>query len=149
MVLFLFIFETIGTSELLLIGLVALIFLGPRRMPEMARKLGKIMADFRATTDQFKQTWEREVNFEEEAKALRFDDTDQKPVARNTSSLSSGTNEPVLSTIEQPEIKDIDPERLERLKASAETQAVSADETENDRTITAPTRSANDKRNWL
>ena len=66
--MFLFIFESIGTQELLLIGIVALIFLGPRRMPEMARKLGKIMSDFKNTTSEFKSTWEREVNFEKDSK---------------------------------------------------------------------------------
>ena len=47
--MFLFIFESIGTSELVLIGIVALIFLGPRKMPEMARKIGKMMNEFRST----------------------------------------------------------------------------------------------------
>ena len=68
--MFLFIFESIGTSELILIGIVALIFLGPRKLPEMARKIGKIMAEFRGTANEFKETWQREVSFEEEAKAF-------------------------------------------------------------------------------
>jgi Tat protein translocase TatB subunit len=71
--LFLLIFESIGTSELVLIGIIALIFLGPRKMPEIARKIGKIMTEFRSTTQDFKSTWEKEVNFEEEAKALKID----------------------------------------------------------------------------
>lgn len=69
--MFLLIFESLGTSELLLIGVVALIFLGPRRLPEIARKAGKIMAEFRHAANEFRETWEREVNFEEEAKILR------------------------------------------------------------------------------
>ena len=39
--MYLFILENIGTQELLLIGIVALIFLGPRKMPEYAKKIGK------------------------------------------------------------------------------------------------------------
>jgi len=61
---YLFILESIGTSELILIGLVALIVFGPRKLPELARMLGKAMNEFRRTTDDFKQTWTREVNFE-------------------------------------------------------------------------------------
>ena len=81
--MFLFIFESIGTSELILIGIVALIFLGPRKMPEYARKIGKLMADFRSTTNEFKETWEREVNFDEEAKAFGSTTTPPAiPVAR-------------------------------------------------------------------
>jgi Tat protein translocase TatB subunit len=62
--MFLFILESIGTAELLVIGIIALIFLGPRRLPEIARKIGKIMAEFRGTANDFKQTWEREVDIE-------------------------------------------------------------------------------------
>ena len=45
--MYLFILESIGTSELLLIGLVALIFLGPRKLPDLARTLGKVMNEAR------------------------------------------------------------------------------------------------------
>jgi Sec-independent protein translocase protein TatA len=56
-----------------MIGIIALIFLGPRRMPEIARKMGKIMAEFRTTTQDFKSTWEREVNIDAETKAFEVD----------------------------------------------------------------------------
>lgn len=59
--MYLFILESIGTSELIVIGLVALIFLGPRKLPELARSIGKAMNEFRRSTNDFKQTWEREV----------------------------------------------------------------------------------------
>lgn len=61
---YLLIFESIGTSELMLIGLVALIVFGPRKIPELARTLGKVMTEFRRSTDDFKKTWEREAGFE-------------------------------------------------------------------------------------
>ncbi len=48
---YIFIFESIGTSELMLIGLVALIVFGPRKLPELARTIGKTMAEFRRSTD--------------------------------------------------------------------------------------------------
>ena len=104
---FLFILESIGTSELVLIGIVALIFLGPRQMPQIARKIGKIMAEFRSTTQDFKSTWEREVNFEEEERALRtaFEDDTPEPVAREKSILPPST----ISAPVEPQIKEIDP----------------------------------------
>ena len=58
--MFLFIFESIGTSELMLIGAVALIVFGPRKLPQLAKTLGKTIADFKNTTNEFKTTWERE-----------------------------------------------------------------------------------------
>lgn len=63
---YLFILESIGTSELLMIGLVALIIFGPRKLPEMMRTIGKTMAEFRRSTDDFKKTWQNEVDFEKD-----------------------------------------------------------------------------------
>ncbi|GIU82371.1 MAG: twin-arginine translocase subunit TatB [Acidobacteria bacterium] len=64
----LFIGETIGWQELLLIGMLALIFLGPRRLPKVAKTFGKAMAELRRAGQEFKKTWEKEVALEEEEK---------------------------------------------------------------------------------
>ena len=44
-------FLGIGPIELLLVGLVAFIFLGPARMVEVARSLGKMVQEVRRTTN--------------------------------------------------------------------------------------------------
>jgi Tat protein translocase TatB subunit len=44
----------IGTGEVLLLLLIALIVLGPERMPKLARDLGRAMADFRRTSDELR-----------------------------------------------------------------------------------------------
>ncbi|MDQ2854991.1 MAG: twin-arginine translocase TatA/TatE family subunit, partial [Acidobacteriota bacterium] len=61
---FLFIFEFLGTSEVLLILVVALIFFGPRKLPQISRQIGKSMAEFKRASEDFKRTWEREVSLE-------------------------------------------------------------------------------------
>ena len=111
--MFLFIFESIGTSELLLVGVVALIFLGPRKLPEMARKFGKIMAEFRSTTSEFKETWQREVNFEEESKSLNLNVLEAEAASEQRTATQR--------ELPTPEIKAVDPERLEKLRAAHET----------------------------
>lgn len=45
----------IGMPELILILALALIVLGPKRLPEIARALGKGMAEFRRATDELKE----------------------------------------------------------------------------------------------
>ena len=53
----------IGMPELIVILVIALIVIGPQKLPDLARSLGKGLAEFRRATEDFKQ------NVEEEAKA--------------------------------------------------------------------------------
>lgn len=46
----------IGMPELLVILVVALLVLGPKRLPEMARSLGRGMAEFRRASNEFTRT---------------------------------------------------------------------------------------------
>ncbi|HJQ34930.1 MAG TPA: twin-arginine translocase TatA/TatE family subunit [Pyrinomonadaceae bacterium] len=61
----LFVFEFLGTTELLVIALVALILFGPRKLPEIGRQVGKSIAEFKRASDDFKRTWEFEVEMEQ------------------------------------------------------------------------------------
>jgi TatA/E family protein of Tat protein translocase len=63
-VFFAFILESLGATELLFILAIALIFFGPRKLPQLARSMGKGLAEFRKASDDFKRTWEREVALE-------------------------------------------------------------------------------------
>jgi TatA/E family protein of Tat protein translocase len=56
--------ESLGTTELLVILVVALVLFGPRKLPEMTRKFGKSLNEFKRASDDFKRTWEREVALE-------------------------------------------------------------------------------------
>src|SRR6185503_13798609 len=62
--MYLLILDSLGSTELLVILGAALIFFGPRRLPQLSRQLGKSLADFRRASDDFKSTWTREVNLE-------------------------------------------------------------------------------------
>lgn len=98
---YLFILESIGTSELILIGLVALIIFGPRKLPEFAKMLGKAMNEFRRTTDDFKETWAREVD-------LEMEETRGQNSANSVSDNSiQRTGSTLRNEITAPEIKEI------------------------------------------
>jgi sec-independent protein translocase protein TatA len=53
----------IGTPELIIILVLALIVIGPKKLPEMAKSLGKGLAEFKRASNDFRR------NIEEEAKA--------------------------------------------------------------------------------
>lgn len=65
----------IGFPELLLIAVIALVVIGPQRLPDLARALGRGFAEFRRATDELKQT------FEEESRAARSQELRKKLLA--------------------------------------------------------------------
>ena len=54
----------IGMQELVIVLLIALIILGPKKLPEIARALGKGFAEFKRATDDFQENLK--VDIEEE-----------------------------------------------------------------------------------
>lgn len=139
--MYLFILESIGTSELILIGIVALIVFGPRKLPQMARTIGKTMADFRKTTNEFKSTWEKEANFEvEESQSKNYIESPrpiENPIQRETKKLSEDNS--ILS----PEIKEVSSSEMSKFWE--------LNEKNKEVTETKPQvePQANDKRSWL
>lgn len=137
--MFLLILESIGTAELLLIGLVALIFFGPRKLPEFARTLGKWRNEFRKTTDEFKNTWEKEVSVE----INQFkNDINVNPLFEDSPATENNIGKVVEIKAKTlaPEIKEVSQEDFQGMIAAESAKKVVKLETENDVT---------EKRNWL
>lgn len=108
---YVFIFESIGTSELMLIGLVALIVFGPRKLPELARTFGKTMAEFRRSTDEFKRTWQQEVDLEDTKDSSKIGDLQTQNITENSISrtdLQVLSPDEEISKSQQSEIREID-----------------------------------------
>ena len=57
-----------GGTELLVILVVALIVLGPKSVPQIARTLGKAMGEFRKVSTEFQRTLNTEIELEEHEK---------------------------------------------------------------------------------
>lgn len=64
-------FGSIGFPELLLIFIVVLLVFGPKKLPEFARLLGKVVREFRQTVDQAKSAIQDEVYKEGMADSLK------------------------------------------------------------------------------
>ena len=73
-------FGTLGGPEIFLILVVALIVFGPRRLPEIGKSVGKMLAEFRKASNDFKRTIEDEV----EAERVREADTARAATAPPT-----------------------------------------------------------------
>ena len=83
--------EFLGTSELLMIAVVALLLFGPRKLPEISRTLGKSLAEFKRASDDFKRTWEYEVELERRKPALDAAEEPRADAGETTEQSASAT----------------------------------------------------------
>ena len=60
----------IGMPELVVIMVIALIVIGPQKLPDLARSLGKGLAEFKKATDDFKSSIDTETRSAEEKEHL-------------------------------------------------------------------------------
>jgi len=74
----------VGMPELLLVFVVALLVVGPKRLPDLGRQLGKAMASFKRATMDLKEALEQEppvdIKEEVERKLGYKDETKDRPV---------------------------------------------------------------------
>jgi sec-independent protein translocase protein TatA len=82
--------ESIGTTELLLILIAALVLFGPRRLPELSRSLGKGLNEFKRASDEFKRTWEREASLDTQERERKIGDAMLPPDAPRAAGLPDG-----------------------------------------------------------
>lgn len=77
----------IGFSELVVIGLIALVVLGPKRLPEVARTAGRWMAQIQRFIADVKSDIDREIQNEEltELRKLKEGLDDTRHMLQNTS----------------------------------------------------------------
>ena len=96
------ILESLGSTELLFILVMALVFFGPRKLPQISRTLGKNVAEFRKASEDFKRTWEREVSLEE---------LNSPEIVSNSATLtdenSISNHENVGETLQQPALEPV------------------------------------------
>ncbi len=135
----LIILESLGSTELLFILVMALVFFGPRKLPQLSRKLGKSIAEFRRASEDFKSTWEREVAIENplaDSPARDSEGTDDSSIFS-----SNAINEPLMPTIHPVSPEDHIP-REARTGAGADVNPVDAN-------VDAGPLEPMQKRDWL
>lgn len=71
----------LGVSELLLIAAIALIFIGPQKLPDLARALGRGFAEFKRATDEMKNSFNEELRTAEIREQLLREGKLQPPSA--------------------------------------------------------------------
>ncbi len=86
-------FFGIGGWELLLILVVVFMIFGPRKLPEIAQKMGKFMYNFKKYSTDLNQTIKSEV--EKVAKEEVLGNPGKQPSSSSSSAKSPASNPPV------------------------------------------------------
>lgn len=132
----------IGFSELVVIGLIALIVLGPKRLPEVARTAGRWLAQIRRFINDVKSDLDREIHNEDlaELRKLKEGLNDTRHLLQNTSgellrgfvettpdsvTPTTPSNEPPLLTDTAPTQAVAPPESVKRPRAKPRKQTQS------------------------
>jgi sec-independent protein translocase protein TatB len=147
----LLILDSVGNSELLLILAAALIFFGPRRLPQLSRQIGKSLTEFRRASEDFKRTWEREVNLEDVDKGPPSDNsildraTERIRAAREAAMTDS--NQPGASVI-TPSITAVDPSLVQPRESNPPPATAPGDQSDR-QSNTQPNSQPDSKHDWL
>ncbi len=83
----------VGLPEIAVIGALALLIFGPKRLPELGRTLGKTLKGFQAASSEF----EREIH-----KAMSDKDSDNISVDEKLVSSTEKDNEDSPEKLQQP-----------------------------------------------
>ena len=97
-----------GFGDTTFIVLLALLLFGPKKLPVLARQLGKLMADFRRASNEFRTQMEEELRISEQADR-------QKQIA----AIEAAAPRPV-EVIPEPEHPHLPPPPLDDSVAAAE-----------------------------
>ena len=90
----------IGMPELIIIMVIALIVIGPSKLPDLARALGKGLSEFKKATSEIKES----LNIEDELRDAKEDLIDSvsgldQPLDLDTDGLSHADLPPVLRAL--------------------------------------------------
>lgn len=95
----------LSIPHMLVVFVIVLVVFGPQKLPELARSLGKLMAEFRKASTDFKSAFEEEMrDLERQAREVErkkaadaaAEAANEAPVQEATFATPAGTETPVL-----------------------------------------------------
>ncbi len=93
-------------AEILVIAIIAILFLGPDKLPEAMVKIAKFFRSFKKTINEAKDTIEHEIHISElREDAIKYKDELQKSVNSITKEIDSETKEIKKSVIDTKDRK--------------------------------------------
>lgn len=137
----------LGLSEILVIAVIAIVFIGPDQLPDVARTIGRFLNDLKRSTDSLKDDFKSQINLDlEERKREIFSNTHpmQTPLPPADAHIAPHETDPMLSS-RQHELNHLEHSaaledhavHTETIaEASPESSTPTASQTQNDQTET-------------
>ena len=97
----------IGGWEMLVIGVIALLIFGPKRLPDLARSLGKGLAEFRRASSELR----RSIDFDLDSNKMSAPDAEDEPPAQAGSPALEAEAEPAAEPPGPAQEPDVEPAR--------------------------------------
>ncbi len=94
-------------ADSIIIFLIALVLFGPKRLPEIGRQIGKLLAEFRRASNEFKLQIDEELRtMEQQDRQKKLEAATQAAALPSPESTTENTSEPAMlpSTISPPMI---------------------------------------------
>ena len=124
----------IGMPELLLLLAIALIVVGPKKLPELARALGRGIAEFKKATNELKESLETNTDFSELKQSFDgIQDTLADATSPSTTEVEAGTEKvdpPGVDSNQDDEDNKNQPDLSSNKKEEQETPPTSTAATE-------------------
>jgi len=109
----------IGFQEILVIMVLALIIFGPDKLPDLGRRLGRAMREFRRASDEFRSTVEQNLQLHLDPDTMSPRSTSPGPTAAATAAVSASDGHAVAADGHGTEVASV-----EHAGAGAETAGV-------------------------
>ncbi|MBN1932815.1 MAG: twin-arginine translocase TatA/TatE family subunit [Desulfobacterales bacterium] len=94
----------IGMPEMILILAIALIVIGPKKLPDLAKSLGRAIGEFKKATREFKETMDIGDEVNDVKKTLSDAKTDINKSISDADETESKIQNPSVSADKAPEI---------------------------------------------
>jgi len=117
----------IGMTEMIVIAALALIILGPKKLPDLARSLGRGFAEFKRATNELKSTIDMEMKAEDERYNRELQEKGEKKIPANADEALSRLEEeepaPVVAetAVEEPVTEPASGDAAEEIVEAATT----------------------------